>query len=490
MLTIIVDSKLRIHQDAISEPVAQSIRNAFTHSNPAWYRKRQMGYYPGKADPQVIRTYQEDDEFLSVPRGGAAKLRAIFRKEHTAFKFSDRSVELEEVSIPEHKLTLYPYQQEAVDACIARRNCLLRSPTGSGKTTVGINLISKLGQPAVIIVWSSALAKQWIDRLQSELGMSKKDIGSIMGGKVNIKPVTVAMQQSLYSKGVEALGIDNRFGVVVADEVQRFAAPTFCETIEPFKAKWRIGISADETRHDGKEFLIYDVFGQLAYEIDQTPLVEAGYIHEVEIRIIPTEFKADWYAYDKNFTRLTEEMGADPIRNGYVMEALRMAFADGGSSAMVFSHRVQHCKRIDYLCATAGLNSGLMVGGVENSKAFDDAAAGIRNGSVKVGIGTIQAIGQGIDIPAVDRGVIATPITSNRQQFGQVRGRLCRTGKGKDGAIAYYLWDQHVYGLRPIQNLMKWNKKVAVFNGGSWVDGHQYVKLYRQIRRQQLAGNC
>ena len=489
MLNIIVDNRLRFDSGALPNSVVQTIRNAFTHRNQVYHKKKAMGFWPGK-EMEFIHTYAEEEsgEF-TLPRGGTTKLRTILRKVGIPYRFIDRSLEGNPIDVPEHRLTLYPYQTEAVDACYARRNCLLRSPTGSGKTTVGINLITKVRRPTIIIVWSGALAKQWITRLETELGIPPKEVGRIMGGKVNVKPITIAMQQTLYSRGPDALGVADYFGFLLADEVQRFAATTFREVTEPFKAKWRIGISADETRNDGKEFLIYDVFGQVGYEIDKEPLVEDGYIHNVAIRVLPTEFRADWYAATKDFQMLTDVMASDEARNELVMQALDMAF-DGGSTVMVFSHRVGHCQRIDALCAERRIASGLMLGTEEWSQVFDETSKGLRAGKLRVGIGTIQAIGQGIDVPAVDRGVITTPVTSNRQQFNQIIGRICRTTKGKDDAVVYYLWDRHVYGLNAITNLVKWTNDVKVLEGSQWADAVDYVKRERKRRRtMQWQGN-
>jgi len=486
MLNIIVDNRLRFDADAVAPSVVQSIRNAFTHRNPAYHKKRAMGFYPGK-ESEFIHTYEEEENGgFSVPRGGTSKLREAFRKAGVAYRFVDNSYEGEPISVPQHRLKLYPYQQEAVEACYLRRNCLLRSPTGSGKTTVGINLITRIARPTLIVVWSGALAKQWLARLQSELGLKAGDIGRVMGGKVDVKPITVAMQQTLYSRGPANLGIDRYFGFLLADEVQRFAATTFREVTEPFHAKWRIGISADETRNDGKEFLIYDVFGNVAYEIDQEPLVENGYIHDVAVRVLPTEFRADWYQVSKDFIALTDAMAIDEQRNAVVMRALELSFRDGGSTAMVFSHRVGHCQRIDALCAERGIKSGLMLGTDEWAQAFDDTSRGLREGKVQVGIGTIQAIGQGIDVPAVDRGVITTPISGNRQQFNQVRGRICRTTAGKESAVIYYLWDRHVYGLFALKNLAKWSNDVRVLDvADRWVEANEYIKREQQSRRRK-----
>lgn len=482
MISIIVDNRLRFPPDTISEPIKQQLRNLFTHKNQKHSKLRAMGYWAGN-EPEYIRTFEdsEDGEF-SLPRGGTMRVREVLKENGIAYRFVDCSFEGPLVGIPDHKLKLYPYQQEALEACIAKRNCLLQSPTGSGKTTIALGIIAKLKRRALVVVWNTGLAKQWIERLEYELGIPKKAIGQVMGGKVRLADVTVAMQQTLYSKDPKKLGIDKHFGVLIADECQKFSAKTYREVTEPFHCKWRIGISADYTRHDRQEGLTRDIFGGVAYEIDKSVLSDSNFIHDVEIRVIPTSFEAPWYEQERNFLHLTQEMGEDQDRSELTLKIIQECVSDGGS-VLVFCHRISHCRRLESLVASAKIQTELMLGGLDGVERFNSAVKGLRNGTVKVGVGTIQAIGQGIDIPAVSRGIIASPISNNRQQFNQVIGRICRRAKGKEDAIVYYLWDKAVYGLSTLTNLKAWNRNVLVLDGEDWVDCNSFIQDHKRRAR-------
>jgi superfamily II DNA or RNA helicase len=274
---------------------------------------------------------------------------------------------------------------------------------------------------------------------------------------------------------------------VICDEVQRFAAKTLFEVVDPWPAKWRIGISADESRKDGKEFLVYDLFGQVAAEIGQDELIEAGYVHDVQVCIIPTSFEADWYkdtmkqannAWGKRsaFDRLLGQMGEDESRNEQVASIVAKEVGDG-HQAIVLSHRREHCVTLDHLiAATKGIKTGLLIGGADYAASFKEARKGLLSGEFRAGVGTVQAIGQGLDLPSVSVAVVATPLATNRQLFGQVRGRVCRTSQGKEGARLYYLWDRKVYGLKAVKNLVAWNKNVVIFVRGEWIKGRDFLK--------------
>lgn len=484
MVIILVDNRLRFPPDSISEVVKQQLRNLFTHKNNKHTKLKAMGYWAGN-EPEYIRTFEdsENGEF-SLPRGGTNRVREVLREHDLKYQFVDDTYEGPLVNIPNHKLELYPYQVDAMNACLKRRNCLLQSPTGSGKTTIAIAAIAELKRRALVVVWNSGLAKQWIERLQIELGMKRSEIGTIMDGKVNVKDVTVAMQQTLHKRDMVALGLDRYFGVFIADEVARFSAKTFRESTEPFHSKWRLGVSADYTRHDKQEGLTEDIFGQVAYQIDSAALSNQGVIHDVEIRVVPTEFDAPWYAHDKDFVRFTNEIGDDQVRTGLTVKIAEQCVADGGT-VLVFCHRINHCRKLETALA-ASVPNELMLGGSDYSVRFEQAVKGLRSRSIKVGIGTIQAIGQGIDIPAVNFGIIASPITSNRQQFQQVIGRICRKAEGKDSAVVYYLWDKAVYGLRTLLKLRSWNTKVLVLHDGRWMPCDEYITEHKIRSRAAL----
>ena len=72
------------------------------------------------------------------------------------------------------------------------------SPTGSGKTVLGLKIISDKKQPALIIVHRKQLLEQWIERVEAFLGIPRRDIGIIEQGKAKIETsITIATIQSL-----------------------------------------------------------------------------------------------------------------------------------------------------------------------------------------------------------------------------------------------------------------------------------------------------
>ena len=497
-LRVIVDNRLRFGTAELPEWVVQRLKDAFTHRNPQHDKLKAMGKWPGK-EPRFLTTWREDGSELSLPRGGTNRLRALLEEADIAPRFKLDVADGEEWDCPEHSLPnggkLAQFQLDAVEAVLKRQNCIVRSPTGSGKSSIGINLISRLRRTTIVMVWTGALLKQWQDRLLAELpGLDPSNIGILgLGKRAELRPITLAMQQTVYSilqHDPELMDeIRRYFGLFIGDELQRFAAKTLVESVDPFTARYRVGMSADERRVDGKEFLTYDVFGGIEVDVDQQTLVDMNFVLDVEVRVVPTDFEAPWYVEEytpegnrnplqHDFVRLLDAMVHDDERNRVVQDTIAMAAREGGT--LVFCHRVEHCQMLDRACVAMGVQSGLMLGGASWSSTFDETKRRLMEGSTRVGIGTFQAIGQAIDVPAVSRGVVATPVGSNRQLFGQVRGRMCRANRGgSDSAVVFVVWDRRVTGAKALRNLLAWNRKVSVLAGGKWMDGKAYLKELR-----------
>jgi superfamily II DNA or RNA helicase len=819
VVRIRIDSRVRVSAAELGERAAELVRAGFAYQNPAY---RKGGRLTG--EPPVIRTWRQDGDELSVPRGGIGKVREVLRQCGRGWAVDDlRTWSHPEPGFPRHRLTLRPYQQRLIDAAAEKQNCLLRAPTGSGKTCAAFGLLARLKRRSIVMVWTGNLLDQWRERCGTELGLSGDDVGIIRGPECRIRPITLAMQQSVLSRlGGAGSSLAGAFDVLVFDEVQRAAADSLCETVDQFSARYRVGISADHcvakgtnvvmadgervpielirsgdfvdtplgpkevksviftglletvvvrgrgvtfrctgatklgtasgwvhpkstcypfvhesvqsmwqadevalrdplaygvqteqlrlglemsavrpsrpggegaqrafdqapkvdalgegedeayrssaginfgcdegthggtsfeaqtatrggiedarstgkdgrddpqavscrseevgldvrcigqrssaakigacscgypeesgvqtrtccrdgegsnssaslqarlcgcaasgcsrdrrecsseigrarcgcakrrevgevgldrdtvrgdvrslevagrrcavvraevdddrlilpkfdlsvdgaecffaegvlvhnTRKDEKEFVTHDLFGSVAAEVGEGELIEQGAIVGVEVRVVPTDFKAPWYRYRQDWNLLLEKMCADPARNELAVSLARQE-CRAGERCLLFSHRVEHARWLDADLCGSGVPGGVLLGGVSEAEVFERTKAGLKDGDLMAGTGTYQAIAQGLDLPAVSRGICVTPVGNNRQQFGQVKGRICRQSAGKEYGILYYLLDSSIYGTKPIKNFLKWGYRVRVRAGGTWVEGTEYLK--------------
>ena len=476
---IIVDSRVRLFTDGLSATSLRELQDEFTHENPGYFpaiKYKRPGWWEEKP---TIATWESHSTrsgktILSFPRGGLERVRAaIERGTGTAVEVVDNRTDgTGPQEQPAHLLDLYHYQDTAMGEMIDAGGGILRAPTGAGKTTVAFAYAAQMGLSTLIVVWNAGLFDQWVARAQKELGLRADEVGKIRGATRVLRPITIAMQQTL-ANGVSD-EIANYFGIVFLDETQRAAAVTAFKAIDQFPARYRFGISADERRKDKKEFLTHDLFGPVVANVDRDALIESGHVLDVEIRVVPTMFRADWYGVDGDFNALLEAMTLDPARNALAID-LAETELDAGEQVLVMSHRVQHCQDLAANLAARGHRTGFLLGGPEHQTEFRNTVAELGTGRARAGVGTYPAIGTGLDIPAVAVAVATTPIGSNKPFFNQVRGRVCRVAHGKTGARLYYLWDRLVYPGH-LKNLVAWNRTVNVWNGSEWVNGREYVR--------------
>jgi superfamily II DNA or RNA helicase len=488
MIDIIVDSRVRILLSQLGESVANLLREAFTHKNPkrgSMQRAKIRGWWN---EPLVIPTWGTKDGYLTLPRGGMAKVRKILQGNLLPFRVRDNRVRGNTSFIPDRSesLPLWPHQIRIIDACLRRENCIVKSSTGSGKTSALLALAARIKVDTLVIVHTTALMHQWVERAVSELGMRKQDVGLIGDGRFKVCELTIGTQKSVANAAKDDPEFLTRWGAVLVDEVHMFAARTFFACVDPFPARYRIGVSDDQRRKDRLECLIHDLFGEVEESITHEEMVEAGHVMDVEVLIIPTEFEAPWYdeardASSKeipNYTRLLSEMAEDAERNKLISGILGVELTRG-HQCLVFAKEREHCHVLEAE-GKRYAGGGRLVGGAGEDRAeFERVRRGLRAGKLKFAVGTIQACGTGVDLPGVEVGIAALPILSNRQMFRQSRGRICRKPEGKTTARFYVLWDRHVFGLSHVENAASWNASTYVLEGKEWVPARQYVKKAR-----------
>lgn len=464
-----VYKSLEIRKDQVDEAALRKLREAFTYKNPEFQKRSRMGLWIGDT-PKTVSHFEEDEETFHAPRGATEKVKEILG----SVKWIDsRVLAPHEFKVRKDRaeaITFRPDQEEVIQAILLRQNCLIRAATGSGKTECLLEAARRAGQWTLIIVWSSGLLRQWISRVRKRWGLKANEVGQIGGGKRIVRPITIAMQQSLYRSVDDLVGV---FGFVGADEVQRTSARTHREVISQFPAMYRVGASADERRKDGLEVMTRDLFGKVAANITKEDLIEGGHICEVEIVVIPTDIRIaeldeaeerdreEGEGSDErtkllqsNWVPIERRISEDEERNALVARLAADAVREGNST-LIFLNFTDHARAISRAVSIdEGVPCGLCLGGVENKVVFEETVGRLDKGALKVAAAT-SCMYQAQDIPRLKVGVVGTPLAGNQFQFEQVVGRLRRKFPGYTKGRLYYVWDRNVYRSH-FQNLVRW----------------------------------
>lgn len=478
-------SRISISLDSLTSEQVRDLQREFTYENPTWKKLKAMRKrFSEKKVPRFISTWRMSGGNLTVPRGGINKVREVLGSLRVRKRTSLGEPELRG-KIPSHKLPPREYQTRMMRAGVDRLNSLWRSPPGSGKTTAAFMLAAEVNVGTLVVVPTEKIFLQWIRRAEKDLGLRAEDVGYIQGPNRCVKPLTIGMQQTLKNCAGEYLHL---FGCEIGDEAQRFAADTFFDVVDCSSAAYRIGVTANEKRADGKEFLIYDVFGPVDVEVSRTELIAAGAIVDATIRVIPSNLELPWYAELKPNKRMGAKvqdalalaMGEDAERNDLLMQILGWC-AYEGQTTITLTRRREHCATLNTMAIAAGYDSGLLMGGADSKPEFQRTEREMSEGSLKQAVGTYQAVGVGFDLPAVSRGIFGSPCANSatgKYQFEQYCGRYERPdpNSGKSDSVVYYVWDWKVFGTSPLRNLSRWKPKVEVLWNGSWIPAKRFLK--------------
>ncbi|MBM4291378.1 MAG: DEAD/DEAH box helicase [Deltaproteobacteria bacterium] len=223
-----------------------------------------------------------------------------------------------------------PYQQEALDAWLPRRQGVVVLPTGAGKTYLAMMAIEAVARSALVVVPTLELVRQWYQALAE--GFSHP-VGAIGGGDYNPQPLTVITYDSAYNH-MEHLG--DRYGLVIFDECHHLPSDTYSLAARSCLAPYRLGLSATPERADGRHLALDDLIGPVVYRRDVVEL--AG------------DYLAD-YSTHQVVIELTEEERADYLRERaiykdfIVSQGIRLSSPSGWSEFVMKSARSAQGRR-------------------------------------------------------------------------------------------------------------------------------------------------
>ncbi len=437
-MKIVISNNLRLSN--IPTNIYQLVTEKLTISNPKWIENEKMGRW-NRGTPRVLRFYDRmKGGGLCIPRGFMRQLVLLCKRHGIEHEIMDKRRSLPSVDF-KFNGSLRPFQNQAVSAMLSKDFGTLDAPTGSGKTIMALYIIYQRMQPALIIVHTKELASQWIERIETFLGISKEEIGIIGSGKKVIgEKITVALVQSLY-KCIEEISL--KTGQIVVDECHRTPSRTFTEAISGFDSKYMLGLSATPWRRDNLSKLIFWYLGDVRYEIDKTELVEKGDLLPAEVIVRETDFNP-FFDPVIEYSKMLSELTSNDERNHLIASDIAKEAKEGdGKCCLVLTDRKKHCETLQAILKYKyKIPSDLLTGDVPDINR-KDILHRLNNGEIKVLVATGQLIGEGFDCKNLSTLFIVTPIRFSGRVL-QYLGRILRPAPGKNKALVYDYVDAKV----------------------------------------------
>ncbi|MFX4217478.1 TOTE conflict system archaeo-eukaryotic primase domain-containing protein [Aliarcobacter butzleri] len=362
--------------------------------------------------PKYIRSFEENENFLMLPRGLKETLIDFFNVNAVSYSFVDKRV-LNKIQTKTVTFNLRPEQNEAIKEIKKSDYSICVAPPGFGKTLLGAKIFEIRACTTLIVVNKNMLLNQWIERFVDYFGYNKKDIGYLGKGfnKLNGQ-IDVATMQSLKN---DPKIIEN-YSFVIVDECHHIPALTFEQIIKSFKGKYILGLSATPNRKDELQPILFQQLGEISYEYKKKKT------HTNKLQIIRTEFisQAD------NYATIINELCIDEDRNNLIVDIIKKNI---DRKILLLTDRIEHINVLENLLQKENIDY-ISVHGSLNKKEQVENMNLVKTKSLI--LATTSYFGEGIDFPHLNTILFATPIS----YYGRLIQYLGRIGRGNQECLA------------------------------------------------------
>lgn len=403
-----------------------------TFDNPDFIKKEVMGKWTGNTLRKIV-LFEKVGNNLLLPFGTCKEVYKRFKDSFCTVKPLFSPIRHRNYL---SSINLYDYQKEAVKSVVKAKNGILVAPCGSGKTQIGLEMVSQIGGKTLWIAHTIDLLNQSMERAKSCFGLPLTEYGTITAGKVNIgNTITFATVQTLANIDLEQY--TDSWDCVVVDECHKcVGSPTqmmmFYKVLSKISARYKIGLTATPYRADGLDKCMFALLGDIVYEVPKEAVKDTTCT--VKVRFVETGFMPDLdviLAGDGTlvYSSLIDNIIKDDKRNEKIAKEL-----DGLDGAtIVLSDRIEHLfKLYDKL---ADNSHAVVISGQKQSKAEKEnrkrVLAGLNSGKLRYVFATYKLAKEGLDVPNLRYVVFATP-QKDRTTVTQAAGRVGRKAEGKD----------------------------------------------------------
>lgn len=329
-LTILLRNHVQLPKASLTPLLVKYLRDNLNFFNSEYLVKKRMGISTYQTE-KYFKLVTETTEYVHIPRGFVDQLTNFCQEQQISFEIIDeRKLRLTTKFKP--KINLYDYQKQALEEIESNDFGVIVAPAGAGKTIIGLELIARKLQPALILVHRKQLLDQWVERIQAFLGIPKAEIGQISGSKKKIgKQITVAMMQSLI-KMKDITELSNQYGMIIIDECHHIPAKTFRELIVQFNPYYLYGLTATPKRKYNDEKLIYFYIGEILIEIDPNKKKLASLTDKTTLHIKQTELSAPFDYKTDTFEVLSKILIYDSKRNQMIVSDIFKEVQEGRKS--------------------------------------------------------------------------------------------------------------------------------------------------------------
>ena len=445
VLTATLAQRLYVRTGGVPAALLDAMRRLATFSNPLFLERQRLRISTART-PRVIACFEQQGDFLVLPRGTLGPLREMLAGVDIRLDLDDErsnGVALDTSFTGE----LSDIQADAAQGMLAHELGVLCAPPGMGKTVIAANLIAARARSTLVVVHSKPLLEQWVLRLTQFLDLDVKEIGIIGAGKNKPKGrLDVATVQSL-ARREDLQQLLGGYGHVVVDECHHVPAVTAEQVLQSAPARYVSGLTATPYRRDGHHPIIAMQCGPIRHEIGRHATQPGA---ELSLRIVrrETSFDPAMLPTDAGIQEIYGALATDEQRADLIArDASRLTTE--GRSPIVLTERREHLRQLavrlrDHIPSLIELHGDMRP---RERRAAIEQLATTSADTARVVLATGRYIGEGFDDARLDTLLLAMPIAW-KGTVVQYAGRLHRPHPGKHDALVYDYVDAEVPVLR------------------------------------------
>ena len=446
MMKITISNKIKIENP--SPELLKYAKQELEIPNPEFQKKFRMGLWTGGTPPKLI-LYEKSGSDLILPWGTIRDVVSLATG--AAFEVSRATIANPHYlsRIEFGTVDLYDYQKKAVRTMVMQifSGGILQAPPGSGKTQMGLAIAAVNHRKTLWLTHTKDLLLQSKER--AERYFDPAIIGTITEGKVNIGTgITFATVQTMAR--LDLPQYKNEWDLVIVDECHRVAGtPTaltmFAKVLGNLDAS-KVGLSATVHRADGLIKATFALIGPVVYEVPEEEVADTV----MPVHVVPVETKSVLTRQAQNtdgtlnYAGLINSLCEDEDRNKLIKSLIE---GDVGHSILVLSDRLEHLVHLQDMLSPELKDQSVFINGKMTSKvakaARVEAIRDMRAGVKKILFATYSLAKEGLDIPILDRLILATP-QSDSAIVEQSLGRIARKAPEKESPVCYDIVDSRI----------------------------------------------
>ncbi|MBN1932318.1 MAG: DEAD/DEAH box helicase [Desulfobacterales bacterium] len=428
-IVITYKNQLDISKSYLPKNLITFLKENLNFINSDYIIKRRLGLNVYGLE-KYFKMIDGDETSVIVPRGFLTNLTNFLQENEIQFQINDMRSMLKQVNFTS-EITLFGYQKDALEIVLKSDQGILVAPPGTGKTIIGLELISRLKQPSLILVHKKQIFDQWLERIENFLVIPKREIGQFSSGKRKIgKKITVGMVQTLIRMD-DLQNMSNSFGLILVDECHHMPAKMFRNVITKFNPYYLYGLTATPERKSNDAQLIFIHLGKVLHEIKEHAAKDENlneqFYKKPIVFIRNSDLSVPFNVMTDNFNILSKIISFDSKRNDMIKADIEME-AKRGNKCLVLTERKEHVEVLSYYLKR-NLEIIILTGDL-SPKQRKQKIRQIESGNFQVLLATGQLIGEGTDFPNLDCLFLVFPFAF-RGKLIQYIGRIHRgTEKG------------------------------------------------------------